>query len=73
MEGKWVLKKIRINDELQDVVAKSTDNYVSVIYGGQEITLAKALANIKEEIKKIPCITSEQFASDSEIRDIFEI
>lgn len=73
MEEIQVLKKIRINDELQDVVAKSTDNYVSVIYDGQEITLAKALANIKEEIKKIPCITSEQFASDSEIRDIFEI
>ena len=53
MEEIWVLKKIKINDELQDVVAKSTDDYVTVVYDGQKITLAKALSNIKEEIKKI--------------------
>lgn len=43
MEEIWVLKKIKINDELQDVVAKSTDDYVTVVYDGQKITLAKAL------------------------------
>ena len=73
MEEIWVLKKIKINDELQDVVAKSTDDYVTVVYDGPKINLAKALSNIKEEIKKIPCITPEQFASDSDIKDIFGI
>lgn len=67
---KWILKKIKIDGESQDVIAQSTDEHVSVIYNGKEMTLAKALDILKEDTQKIPNITTEQIKKWDSVTNI---
>lgn len=54
---KHILSKIKINDVLQDIIAKTTGEYVTVTYNGKETTLASALASIFAHISNLPTDT----------------
>lgn len=54
---KWLLSKIKIENELKDIIAKTTGDYVSVTYNGKETTLANALASIFADISQLPTDT----------------
>lgn len=54
---KNILEKIRIEGVLQDIIAKSDGENVSVSYNGEEMTLASALASIYASVTSLP--TSE--------------
>ena len=47
---KFILEKIKINNVPQDVIARTTGEYTTVTYKGQEVTLASALTSILSEI-----------------------
>ncbi len=67
--AKYIVDKIKINGEVQDVIARTTDKYVTVTYKGDEITLASALEAIGNNTPGADI----DFASDSEVRNIFTI
>ena len=54
---KWLLSKIKIEGDLQDIIAKTTGEYVTVTYNGKETTLASALASIFADISNLPTDT----------------
>lgn len=54
---KFILSKIKIADALQDVIAKSTGDYVTVVYKDQTVTLATALAGILADVAALPAGT----------------
>ncbi len=47
---KLVLEKIKIGEQVQNILAHSNGEYVNVIYKGQEVTLSSALTSIIAEI-----------------------
>ena len=47
---KFVLDSIKINGELQKIAARTTGEYTTVTYKGQEVTLTSALASIMAEL-----------------------
>lgn len=49
---KFVLEKIKIGEQVQDILARSTGEYTTVTYKGQEVTLSAALTSILAEIAK---------------------
>lgn len=49
---KYILEAIKIEGVLQEIIAKSTDAYVSVTYGGVEMTLAAALGKILQSTQE---------------------
>lgn len=51
---KFVLSKIKIGEALQDVIAKSTGDYVTVVYKNQTVSLATALAGILADVAALP-------------------
>lgn len=51
---KNILEKIKLNGVLEDIIAKSTDEYVTVTYNGGEKTLAAALGEILTAINALP-------------------
>lgn len=48
---KYILESIKIEGILQEIIAKSTDAYVTVTYDGAEMTLAAALTKILQSAK----------------------
>lgn len=54
---KWILSKIKIEGALQDIITKTTGEYVTVTYNGKETTLASALASIFADISNLPTDT----------------
>ena len=48
----FVLEKIKIGDQVQNILARSTGEYTTVTYEGQEVTLSAALTSILAEIAK---------------------
>lgn len=54
MNIKYILEKIRIEGVLQDVLAKSNGENVTVTYGGKEQTLSAALAAIFTSVTELP-------------------
>ena len=51
---KYILEKIKIEGVLQDIIAKSDGENVTVSYGGKEQTLAAALAAIFTSVTELP-------------------
>lgn len=49
---KFILEKIMIGGEVQNVLAHSTGEYTTVTYKGQEVTLSSALTSILTELSK---------------------
>lgn len=49
---KYVLQKIKIGGVAQDVLARTTGEYTTVKYNGNEVTLTAALASILTELSK---------------------
>ena len=47
---KLVLEKIKIGEQVQNILAHSNGEYVNVIYKGKEVTLSSALTSIIAEI-----------------------
>lgn len=60
---KLVLEKIKIGEQVQNILAHSNGEYVNVIYKGQEVTLSSALTSILAEISN----TSGSTAVDEKI------
>ena len=60
---KLILEKIKIGEQVQNILAHSTGEYVKVIYKGQEVTLSSALASILAEISN----TSNSASLDEKI------
>ena len=54
MNIKYILEKIRIEGVLQDILAKSNGENVTVTYGGKEQTLSAALAAIFTSVTELP-------------------
>lgn len=54
MNIKYILEKIKIEGVLQDILAKSDGENVTVTYGGTEQTLASALAAIFTSVTSLP-------------------
>lgn len=54
MSTKYILEKIKIEGVLQDILAKSNGENVTVTYGGTEQTLAAALASIFTSVTSLP-------------------
>ena len=54
MNIKYILEKIRIEGVLQDILAKSNGENVTVTYGGREQTLTAALAAIFASVTELP-------------------
>lgn len=54
---KFILSKIKIEGVLQDIITKTTQDYVTVTYKGEEVTLASALADILADISNLPTDT----------------
>lgn len=52
--SKWVLEKIKIENKSHDIIARTTDKYVTVTYNNQKTTLASALASIFADISLMP-------------------
>ena len=53
-DTKYILDKIKIEGVLQDLIAKSNGENVTVTYSGTEMTLAAALARILSDITALP-------------------
>lgn len=53
-DTKYILDKIKIEGVLQDLIAKSNGENVTVTYSGTEMTLAAALAQILADITALP-------------------
>ena len=53
-DTKYILDKIKIEGVLQDLIAKSNGENVTVAYNGTEMTLAAALAKILADITALP-------------------
>lgn len=51
---KNILEKIKLNGVLEDIIAKSTGEYVTVTYNGAEKTLAAALGEILTALNALP-------------------
>lgn len=51
---KNILEKIKLNGVLEDIIAKSTGEHVTVTYDGVEKTLAAALGDIVTALKALP-------------------
>lgn len=51
---KNILEKIKLNGVLEDIIAKSTGEHVTVTYDGVEKTLAAALGDIVAALKALP-------------------
>lgn len=51
---KNILEKIKLNGVLEDIIAKSTGEHVTVTYDGVEKTLAAALGDILTALKALP-------------------
>lgn len=51
---KFILSKIKIAGVLQDIIAKTTGDYVTVNYKGNDVTLATALAGILADVANLP-------------------
>lgn len=49
---KFILEKIKIGEQVQNILARSTGEYTTVAYKGQEVTLSSALASILTELSK---------------------
>ena len=64
---KLVLEKIKIGEQVQNILAHSNGEYVNVIYKGQEVTLSSALTSILAEISN----TSGSTAVDEKISAAF--
>ena len=47
---KFILEKIKIGEQVQNILARSTGEYTTVTYKGQEVTLSAALASILAEM-----------------------
>ena len=60
---KLVLEKIKIGEQVQNILAHSNGEYVNVIYKGQEVTLSSALTSILAEISN----TSNSASLDEKI------
>lgn len=54
MNTKYILEKIRVEGVLQDILAKSNGENVTVTYGGREQTLTAALAAIFASVTELP-------------------
>lgn len=67
-DTKFVLSKVKVNGEVRDLVASSDGDHTTVNYNGQETILNTAIASILDKSDKI-----EEFATDSEVRGIFNI
>jgi hypothetical protein len=52
--AEWILEKIKIENKLHDIIARTTDKYVTVTYNNQKTTLASALASIFADISLMP-------------------
>jgi len=63
---KFILEKIKIGEQVQNIVARSTDQYVIVNYKGSEVTLAAALTSILAEIANNQPLGNEE-AVDAKI------
>ena len=48
----FVLEKIKIGDQVQNILARSTGEYTTITYKGKEVTLSAALTSILAEIAK---------------------
>lgn len=55
---KYVLSKIKIEGVLQDIIAKTTGDYITVIYKGANVSLTTALAGIIADISNLPIDTT---------------
>ncbi|MCM1061614.1 MAG: hypothetical protein NC452_15200 [Eubacterium sp.] len=55
---KYLLSKIKIGDILQDVIAKTTGEYVTVAYKGADVSLTTALSGIIADISNLPLDTT---------------
>jgi len=51
---KYILEKIKIEGVLQDIIAKSDGENVTVAYNGSEMSLAAALADIYTSLTSLP-------------------
>ena len=66
---KFILEKIKINNVAQDVIARTTGEYTTVTYKGQEVTLASALTSILAEITNQSAAISELIGGAPETYD----
>lgn len=50
---KYILESIKVDNELKEIIAKSNGENTTVIYGGKEMTLTAALAEIAASVSDI--------------------
>ena len=67
-DKKFVLAKIKVNEDIEDIVARSDGEHTTANYKGRSMTLDSALENVETDIQNIKTV----FASDSEIREMFK-
>lgn len=67
---KYVLSKIKVAGVLQDIIAKSTGDYVTVTYKGAEVTLASALASIIADMSNLPTSSNIDEKIETAISDL---
>ena len=48
----FILEKIKIGEQVQNIVARSTGDYTTVNYNGQEVTLSSALTSILAKLSQ---------------------
>ncbi|MBD5112697.1 MAG: hypothetical protein HDT42_09255 [Ruminococcaceae bacterium] len=51
---KYILESIKVDNELKEIIAKSNGENTTVTYGGKEMTLSAALAEIAASVSDIP-------------------
>lgn len=68
-DTKFVLEEVKVDGEVKPLVAHSDGDHTTVSYNGKETTLNAALASVNANIFD----SDTNFASDSEVREIFKI
>lgn len=63
----YILEKIKIQNELEDLLSKTSGDNVSVVYDGKQTTLTSALASILTEIKNLPTSSGIDSKIDTKI------
>ena len=67
-DKKFILAKIKVNEDVKDIVARSDGEHTTANYKGKSMTLDSALETVENDIQNAKTI----FASDSEIREMFK-
>lgn len=69
---KYILEQIKIGEQFQDLIAKSTGENVSVNYNGEAMNLAMALTNIYNAVSKAQTTENVQALIDTAINNLID-